>query len=187
MTFTSCFIAIPLPLTYQKEFETILEVSKQVVPELRTVRRETPHITLYYLDEQSQHSIDELAHSIEPHSKLLRHEKINVGKLGVFDPHFPRVLYLQAQHSEKLTELNTIFREELTTYYAADNNLPFHAHMTIARIPSDQARDQFHHKHAEIEAVCDVKWEFPITELVLYGVDSTRKPEYHERLVTFAL
>lgn len=65
MRFTSCFIGIPLPEKYQKEFEQILDTLDELLPAARLVRRETPHITVYYLDAQSQDNILDITKIID--------------------------------------------------------------------------------------------------------------------------
>lgn len=185
MRFTSYFVGIPLPEKYQSEFESLLNKLGKLLPAARLVRPRTPHITLYYLDEQSQDNISGITKVIEKHSGIIQGSPITIGGLGVFDPEFVRVLYAKVEHDDSLIEINQQFRQDLSSFYAADNNMNFHAHLTLARLPNEEARQEFVDQQSAIQNLLGgIKWDFEVSELVLYGVDSTQEIEYHQKLIS---
>lgn len=186
MRFTSCFVGIPLSEKYQSEFEQLLDNLGHLLPGAQLVRKQTPHITLYYLDAQSQDNISEITQVIERCKSIVRGSKVRVGRLGFFDPGFPRVLFAKVEHEDQLNQINQKFRQDLKMFYAEDNNMSFHAHVTLARLPNDEARQQFNTQETAIkELLAAVHWYFEISELVLYGVDSTQGIESHTKLARF--
>ncbi len=187
MRFTSCFIGIPLPSQFQLEFEQLLDELIATNPYLKLVQKTTPHITLYYLDEQSQSNIREIANTIKNSVSKLQNCELTVSGLGVFDDQLPRVLYLSVTYPPVIQEVNSLFRQQLTQYHAADNDLPFHPHMTVARIP-DEARAKYREYEDGIrELLSRKKWIFTIEELIIYGVDSRKEPEGQEKLLLLSV
>jgi 2'-5' RNA ligase len=183
MRFTSCFIGIPLPETYLAEFEQLLRQLAAFLPDARTIRPETPHITLYYLNEQSQDNVKSIAEIMIQHADILKKSHIRVSGFGVFNPESVRVLYAKVEHDDSLIQVNQLFRHALKEFYTEDNNLGFHAHLTLARLPNDDAREQFKSQQSTINQMLSaINWSFPVTELVLYGVDSTQEVEHHQKL-----
>lgn len=186
MKYTSCFIGIPLPQDKQAEFAILISDLQAMELDLRCVNPTTPHITLYYLDEQSQYHLEEIAEIVNQERDVLASASISIHELGVFNPEQPRVLYLQADCSPEVEQSNHIFRNVLHEYYAIDNNVPFHPHMTIARIPNNESRSEFHKNRMYIESLCNqINWKFPVTDIVIYGVDSTQDPESQQQLFSF--
>ncbi len=185
MRFTSCFIGIPLPDKYQGQFEEILGKLGRLLPNARLVRPQSPHITLYYLDEQSQDDIPAISNIIEKYGGIVKGAEIGIKGWGVFDPDFVRVLFAKVEHNDSLFQLNQQFRQYLSEFYAEDNNLSFHAHVTLARLPNDEVREEFIANDIAIkELLYGINWNFKVSELVLYGVDSTQEIEYHQKLTT---
>lgn len=114
---------------------------------------------------------------------MLHGSQISINNLGVFDPAFIRVLFAKVEHDNSLVEINQKFTHDLKNYYAEDNYLNFHAHLTLARFPSDEAREQYKVHEAKIKDLLGgIKWKFEVSDLVLYGVDSTQEVEYHQKL-----
>lgn len=186
--FTSCFIGIPLPEEFQQEFEQLLDKLATMNPYMKLVQKKTPHITLYYLDEQSQNNLQEIAHTTEGVVSRLRGCELTIGGLGVFNADFPRVVYLSADYPPALQEVNSLLREQLNSYYAADNNLPFLPHMTVASIPDDKARSIYKQNENGInELLNNIQWAFLVKEVVIYGVDSRKEPEGQEKLLSITM
>jgi 2'-5' RNA ligase len=168
MRFTSCFIGIPLPETYLAEFEQLLRQLAAFLPDARTIRPETPHITLYYLNEQSQDNVKSIAEIMIQHADILKKSHIRVSGFGVFNPESVRVLYAKVEHDDSLIQVNQLFRHALKEFYTEDNN---------------DAREQFKSQQSTINQMLSaINWSFPVTELVLYGVDSTQEVEHHQKL-----
>ena len=70
--YSSCFIGIPLPQEYQQGFEDLLRELGEVDSSLELTDPKTPHITGYYLDEQSQLFLPKIAESVREKIHLLK-------------------------------------------------------------------------------------------------------------------
>lgn len=183
--YTSCFLGIPLPQEYQKEFEQLLLDISLMFPELELVAFRTPHITIYYLDKQSKFALSEIKEVIKNKTNILVNLSLTVGGFGYFSENNPKVLFLEVNYPSALTDFNKEIVKTLIKYSALDNNLPFHPHVSLGRIKSIQAQENFKKVETNLKTkLSNIRWGFQIKELVLYGVDSTKSPEYQEKLLT---
>lgn len=186
--FSSYFIGIPLPQKYQQDFEDLQVDISQINPLFKTTYPKTPHITICYLGKQSQFALPSIAADVKKHLGILKGAKLRVGGFGYFGKNKPRVLFLDVQYPPQLHEFNKVISTSLSIYSAVDNNLPFHPHLTIAWVGAPKAQAVFKVSELELRSrLKKVSWTFDITEVVLYGVDSTKKPEYHEKLISIAV
>ncbi|MDO8573300.1 MAG: RNA 2',3'-cyclic phosphodiesterase [Candidatus Daviesbacteria bacterium] len=186
--YSSYFVGIPLPQKYQQDFEDLQADVSQISPLFKTTYPKTPHITVCYLSKQSQSALPEIVEDIKKHLEILKGAKLKVGGLGYFGKDKPRVLFLDVQYPKQLKEFNKILSKSLSHYYASDNDLPFHPHVSLAWVGDPEAQKAFKASQLELNSRLEkVNWTFDITEVVLYGVDSTKKPEYHEKLIVFAI
>src|SRR5260221_10279275 len=128
-TYTSCFLGIPLPQRYQKEFEQLLLDIQSIDPLIEIVQPLTPHITIYYLDKQSQYSLDEINQKIQSFTKDLSDTTLKTKGLGYFTQDNPHVLFLDVIYPKSLIEYKNNVSEIFKEYSASDNNLPFHPHV----------------------------------------------------------
>ncbi|OGE64642.1 2'-5' RNA ligase, partial [Candidatus Daviesbacteria bacterium RIFCSPLOWO2_02_FULL_36_7] len=148
----------------------------------------TPHITVCYLAKQSQSALSEIAEDTKKHLVILKEAKLRIGGFGYFGKDKPRILFVDVQYPPQLQEFNKVISRNLSTYSAVDNDLPFHPHVTLAWVGEPEAQKVFTASLLELSSrLKKVNWSFDITEIVLYGVDSTKKPEYHEKLISIAV
>lgn len=186
--YSSYFIGIPLPQKYQQDFEDLQADVSQISPLFKTTHPETPHITVYYLDKQSQSSLPGIIEDVKKHLEILKGAKLEVGGFGYFGEDKPRILFVDVQYPPKLKEFNKVISKSSSIYSAYDNSLPFHPHVTVAWVGDPKAQEAFKISRGELNSRLEkVSWIFDITEVVLYGVDTAKKPEYHERVITFAV
>ncbi len=60
--------------------------------------------------------------------------------------------------------------------------------MTIATVKAENYEKEFIYFQPQLKELLDnVTWTFPITEVVVYGVDSTQSPEYQEKLAVIGI
>jgi 2'-5' RNA ligase len=183
--FTSCFIGIPLPPEYQSEFEQALGDIATIDPLLEIAYSKTPHITSYYLNNQAQLDIEGIASIITFNMPLLRNAKLTVEGLGLFREEDPRTLYFEVAYPREFKEFNEALTKLLKKYNAPDNNYNFHPHLTLARLSNYDAQQSFKLNYPALKRqLSGIKWEFPITEIVIYGVDSTKHPQHQEKLLS---
>lgn len=187
-TYTSCFVGISLPDIYQQEFEDLLSDLSTIVPQLEIVHPATPHITVYYLDDQSQFNLPAIAESVKSKIDILTGTEISVSGFGYFRGDDPRVLFLDVKYPKDFRDFNQALEQKLTKYFAEDNKLPFQPHMTVARLYAPEAQQAYKKSADQIKSRLNaVKWTFLIKEVVLYGVDSTKHPQFQEKLITIKL
>lgn len=183
--YSSYFIGIPLPQKYQKEFENLQTDVSKISPLFKTTHPKTPHITVCYLGKQSQSALSEIAEEVKKHLEILKGAKLKVGGFGYFGEDKPRILFVDVQYPPELQEFNKVISKSLSLYCAADNDLPFHPHVTVAWVGDPKAQEVFKTSLSGLNSrLKEINWKFDITEIVLYGVDTTQKPEYHERLIS---
>ena len=186
--FTSCFVGIPLPDKYLGEFSDLLRRVDKTYPNLKIVDPATPHVTAYYLDKQSQNNLEEIRQVVEENAKLLRGTNLMAGGMDTFGDSAPVVLFLPVSYQDPLVEFNRKLADGLARFMAENDNLSFHPHMTLAYFSKEETFDSWGSIKAKIEAeMNNINWEFPITEVVIYGVDSTKSPEHQEKLVTIPI
>lgn len=130
--FSSYFIGTPLPQRYQQDFEDLQTDVSQISPLFKTTHPKTSHITICYLGKQSQSTLPEIAENVKKHLEILKGVKLKIGGLGYFGEDKPRILFVDVQYPPELNEFNKLISKSLSVYSAADNDLPFHPHVTVA-------------------------------------------------------
>ena len=184
-SYTSYFLGIPLPQKYLKEFEQLLADIHSIDSSIETVRPQTPHITIYYLNKQSQYVLEEINDAIKPFSNILNKVALKIEGFNYFTKDNPKVLFLDVKYPKALINFKNKVSEVLGKYSAADNNLPFRPHMTIGRIKTIQGQQSFKENGNEILARLErIRWSFKVNEIILYGVNSTKLTEHQEKLLT---
>lgn len=186
--YTSYFLGIPLPQQYKKEFDQVLTMFSQAFPELELVASQTPHVTIYYLNIQSKFALSEIKELIQRKANILADLSLTVGGYGYFSENNPMVVFLKVSFPNVLTEFNELIGKTLIKYSAIDNNLPFHPHITLGRIKSALNQAKIKETESNFKTkLTKINWNFQITELILYGVDSTKSPEQQDELLTIPL
>lgn len=183
--YTSCFIGVPIPEKYQQIFEDLLAKIPQINPLFKQPYLKTPHITVCYLDKQSQDDLQRIAENVKNYLEILKGAQLQIGGFGYFREDNPRVLFLDVKYPKALKEFNEALTKSLSVYSATDNKLQFHPHVTVAWVGDPEAQKVFKTHQPELQALLDKNdWTFEITEIVLYGADSTKQPEYQEKLIS---
>jgi RNA 2',3'-cyclic 3'-phosphodiesterase len=185
MQYTSCFIGIPLPNEFKANFRDAANEISAKLPSLETVDLLTPHITMYYLNEQSQLALESVQAKVRKQIGLLAGATVEVGGMGVFGGDMPKVVYVQAECSKPVYRFHAEISKELTTHSAVDNDFGFVPHVTIARIKEADAEAFLEHRDEIGRILSSFSWSFRVTELCLYGVDSRKQPEHQTQLLNF--
>lgn len=183
--FTSYFIGIPLPEKYQKSFEDLLKKVSQINPLFKPTYSKTPHITVCYLDKQPKANLSKITEKVKSYLEKLKGAELTIGGFGYFGENHPRILFLDVRYPKSLQEFNKTITKSLSIYSATHNNLPFYPHMTVAWVGDPKAQQAFKAHQPNIKSILDkINWPLKITEVVLYGVDSTKQPEYQKKLIS---
>jgi len=187
MKYTSCFIGIPLPARFQVSLAALsLEIHK-LCPNLNMADITSSHITVYYLDEQSQMNLAEIISKVEDDKYLLHGSYLHVGGIGLFTPERPKVLYFQVALEPSLVDFNAEISKILGQYSALENKLAFTPHITIGRIPAEALREFELHKNEINLLLGKIAWSFEIETIAIYGVDSRIQPEKQSKLMEICL
>lgn len=183
--YTSCFIGIPLPEKYQQSFKDLLWEIPQINPLFKQPYLKTPHITVCYLDKQSQNDLQNIAKIIKNYLGILKNVKLKIGGFGYFREAKPRVVFLAVEYPKKLQDFNKTLTKSLSVHSATYNNLPFHPHVTVSWVGDLEAQRVFKTHQPELESLLNkINWTFEITEVVIYGADSTKQPEYQKKIIS---
>lgn len=185
-----CFVGMPLPERYLDEYGKLLVDIKKIDPNLETEdpNKLVPHITIYYLDKQPEELIPEIAGVVSGYVSMLRGVSLRVGNLGFFGENNPRVSFLDVKYPGVVCDFNKILAKNLARFTTGDENLPFHPHMTVAKMNTEIAQASFMRNQLQLEErLSEVCWDFAVTEVVLFGVDPAKKPKVQQRLATINL
>lgn len=186
MQYTSCFIGVPLSAKFQEAFEKLLTDVGKLYPNWEITYPKTPHITVYYLDKQSQYILPDIAEVIQAKISIINNLVLTISGFDYFTKKDPKeaILFLDIVYPPAFADFNRELTAKLGKYYALDNNLPFRPHMTVAGVNGLNNNLSVKDCIANIEdKTREINWEFPVTEIVLYGVDSTKQPQYQEKLI----
>jgi 2'-5' RNA ligase len=182
--YTSCFIAIPLPEAFQLEFENLLKKIGDISPKLQTVYPYTPHITLCYLGIESQEGIEEIKEILTSKIRSVRHDNITIGRVGYFGQEEVKIIFLDVIIPKDVEQLNNELNKSLSIYISEENHLPFHPHMTLARVKNPLTTEEYHSLDDNLQNLTkEISWSFPFSEVCTYGADSTKSPEKQVKLM----
>ena len=185
--YTSCFIGVPLFDKFQKEFEKLLGNVAKLYPNWQIVFPKTPHITVYYLNKQSQFALFEIEKIIQTKISILKNLVLSINGFDYFwkDDLREGIIFLETVYPPAFVDFKSQLANKLSRYYSADNNLPFHPHMTVARVNDLSSVGSLKNCVLELgNKTGKINWEFPITEIVIYGADSKKQPQYQEKLIS---
>lgn len=184
--YSNCFIGISLPSEYLSQFNDLLGKVEGIDPDLKVVGSVTlvPHITICFMDKQSQDNLAAIEEVIKKYIDLLKNSSLTLKGLDTFGDDLPWVLFLPVEYSDNLVEFNSRLTTDLAELMSQDNNLPFHPHMTVAKF-SEKSRQSWRVNKDTVNAEMEkINWQFPITEVIVFGVDDIENPGLHQRLFT---
>ncbi len=187
MQYTSCFVGIPLPDKFQNEFEKTLDKVKKLYPNWQIVYPKTPHVTVYYLDKQSQSVLPQIARAVSKETRLIKSISLKVQGFDFFAKEDSRqgIIFLNVIYPTAFENFNHTLTNKLNNYHAVDNNLPFHPHVTIARINEPGGDSNLKNSVKLLNSKIDqINWEFAINEVAIYGVNSRIQPQSQKRLIS---
>jgi len=186
--FSSYFVGIPLPTTFQEDYETLLNSLSLISKSIEVVNPQTPHITIYYLTKFPTLIPSHVVEILKPKVNSLVNSSVTVGKFGFFGGENPKTLFLDTICPENLIPFRKTISRILDKNSAQDNFMPFDPHMTVAKVKNENYKEEFINLQPKLKELLDcISWTFPITELALYGANSTQSPEYQEKLAAIPI
>lgn len=155
---------------------------------IEIVNPQTPHVTIYYLAKFPTLIPSQIVEILKPEVSSLVNSVVTVGKFGVFGGENPKTIFLDTKCPESLTPFRKIISKILDKNSAQDNFMPFYPHMTVATVKEENYKEEFINLQPKLKELLDcISWTFPITELALYGANSTQSPEYQEKLAVIPI
>ncbi|ABA89643.1 2'-5' RNA ligase [Syntrophotalea carbinolica DSM 2380] len=170
------FIAAPLD---GPVFEKIVRLQQELsaaLPSVRWVRPETMHLTLAFLGDISEESLEKIGGSMLSIGSVFAPVTVDVGGLGAFPSlKRPRVVWLGLQNANTLCDLQMTITDMLRQLQVSWDDKPFKPHLTLGRcrqpVPAiDQRLAPF------MERQCG---HLRISRLVLYESQLTARGAIH--------
>lgn len=130
------FYAINLPDEVRQSLESVISKARANNPgrELRWVKTELLHLTLHFLGEQSQESIDKLINLSKNVALESAPTEVEIGEWGGFpDLGRPRVIYISLKQAQPLFQLYKSLATQLATAGYETDKRPWRSHITVAR------------------------------------------------------
>jgi 2'-5' RNA ligase len=128
------FIAIPLSEELKRAIGRVQRELADALPEMRWVKPETIHLTLAFLGDISQDSLENVASSMLSIGDLFAPFEVRVAGLGAFpSPARPRVVWLGLEECAPLLQLQAVLTEKLVSAGLPGDNRPFTPHLTLGR------------------------------------------------------
>jgi hypothetical protein len=172
-TYELSFVGVPLPEQYQGKFEEFSDTTAYFAPGIDLVYPHVEgHVTSNYLSTISEGDLMRVGAVLTRNKRLLRRGTISVGHVGVFDPLSPRLVYLHTQAPRSWWQFCQSVNEEIGNLNNVHlSNLARKPHLSVGKLLTPASKHWFTHHFWNIYKEKDDLWQFPITELVVFGVD----------------
>jgi len=133
------FIAVPLSAELQQAIRRIQRDLADALPDMRWVRPETIHLTLAFLGDIPQESLENVASSMLSIGELFAPFEAQVAGLGAFPSRVrPRVIWLGLEKCAPLLQMQAVLTEIVTTAGLPVEDRPFTPHLTLGRCRSQR-------------------------------------------------
>ncbi len=139
------FVAIELPDNIKNQIESYIFELRKFSPKQKWIKKESLHITLKFLGNQSPQKVENVIISLMPLGDHCKPFEIAIKNLGAFpNQHKPRVIWLgiKAVPSELFFQTHTWIEDQLDRIGFEKEQRKFSPHLTLARIkfPIDSSR-----------------------------------------------
>ncbi len=139
-----CFVAINLEDSLKKEIGCVIRGLTEGRWDVKWVPAENLHITLKFLGDASDDSVQRVKEHLSGISKRHGPFEVKLYGVGVFpDKRRPRVVWIDLLDSGELIKLQEAVEISLITVGFTKEDRPFSPHLTIGRIRSLKAKDLF--------------------------------------------
>jgi 2'-5' RNA ligase len=128
------FIAIPLSDTIRRTIAQVQRELAEPLPDIRWVRPETIHLTLAFLGDISQESLDKIGNSMLSIGRSFAPFEVRIGDLGAFPSRSrPRVIWIGVERCAPLMELQAALAGTLADLGLPGEDRPYTPHLTLGR------------------------------------------------------
>jgi 2'-5' RNA ligase len=138
------FVAVELPGAVRQALDHLQhELQRRALRGLRWVRPEGIHLTLKFLGETPRDKLDTIEEALTGSTAGIAPHELSLGRLGTFGSrNAPRVLWVDlAGDVETLQRLQEQVERALVPLGFPRENRGFSAHLTLARVGPESARD----------------------------------------------
>lgn len=138
------FIAIDLPKEIKDSLSRLQEQLKTSGADVRWVEEQNIHLTLKFLGEVNEKTLEKIINIIEEVTKDKNSFSLRVSSLGAFPkPDYPRVIWVGIDEGDKETkEIAKELEEKIADMGIPLENRPFSSHITIGRTRSTLNREK---------------------------------------------
>ena len=161
-----CFIAIDLDRPIRQLITEIQEKLASLDPFVKWVAPEHAHITLKFLGDIPLEQIPKIEESLKKAAQM--HEKtfFTTTRLNVF-PHLksPRIIFLDIEKNDQLSRLQQSLEQALIHLDLKKDQKEFLAHITLARVRSDDGRKQISESLEKITGLTPIRQELKSIKL----------------------
>ena len=188
--FLRLFVAIELPDEVRMALGRIEdELRPRGLERLRWVRPENIHITLKFLGETPAERRADIEAALRAAADGVAPHKLTLGKLGKFGGRgSPRVLWVDVEGDvETLRALQKRVEERIAPLGFPPDERAFSAHLTLARVPQDVARQVARPMTEAIDAVKMPGLAIPVREVALMRSELRREGAVYTRLCALEL
>ncbi len=168
------FVAVELPANVRKRLADVAsELRGMGLERLRWVKPENIHITLKFLGETPAERRPEIEDALRAAADGVASHELTLGELGKFGGRRnPRVLWVDVRGDvDALKALQKRVDEEIAPLGFPRDERPFAAHLTLARVPQELAKQVARPLSEAIEAVKVSEAAIPVREVVLMSSD----------------
>ncbi len=135
MTRIRAFIALPLPETTLRTIGKLQQELATALPGVRWVKPETIHLTLAFLGDIAEDSLEKLGTSMLSIGSLQTPVMATFSGVGAFPSRSrPRVVWLGVNGENTLSQLHGAVKTKLDILQLSIDNRPFVPHLTLGRI-----------------------------------------------------
>jgi 2'-5' RNA ligase len=131
------FVALEMPLAIENQLSNVIRTLKDDLKEIpvRWVAVENIHLTLKFIGETSEESVQQVFSLVEQSAKTVNPFELQLKGFGVFpDTRRPLVLWVGVSAPENLATLQQKIESGLAHLGYAVEDRPFNPHLTIARV-----------------------------------------------------
>jgi 2'-5' RNA ligase len=185
MKYENCFLGIGLPEEYLDVYTDLQERIKEIDPSLilQDINILEPHITIYYCGEQTEEILNEISKIAKDSKNVLKGLTLKVGGLDFFPKEGYNVLFLDVVYPKELVMFQEKVSSQLAKFNQDKDALKFHPHMTIGGMDTNRSPEQLERVKIKLkEEFSKVNLEFPIKDLVIYGIDPSNSNHIQKHL-----
>jgi len=178
-----CFVAFPLPAAVKNAIRRLQSDLKPSMPKIRWTRPDNLHLTLRFLGDQPEDSLEKLAETVLSVGDSSHCFQLTFSGLDAFPSwHRGRVLWLGLAQPELVSQLHQKLSDGLLQLGIPEEPRPFHPHLTIGRCRQPMALPQ-RPAGGRSRTVA----EFRVDRLVLYQSRLTLQGARHTELCSARL